>query len=41
MCGEIESVIEPPPQLQPHLQRPNYKSMQTVNMKGEAGRRKT
>jgi E3 ubiquitin-protein ligase XIAP len=41
MCGKIESVIEPPPQLPPHPQRPNYKSMQTLNMKSEADRRKT
>jgi hypothetical protein len=41
MCGVIESVIEPPPQLPPHPQRPNYKSMQTLNMKIEANRRKT
>ena len=41
MCGEIESVIEPPPQLPPHLQQHNYKSMQALNMKSEAARRKT
>jgi len=41
MCGEIESVIEPPPQLPPHPQRPNYKSMQTLNKKSDADRRKT
>jgi hypothetical protein len=42
MCGEIESVIVPPPPLPPTLQRPSYiKSMQTLNMKSEADRRKT
>jgi len=41
MCGEIESVIDPPPQLPPHPQQPNYKSMQALNMKSESDRSKT
>jgi len=41
MCGEIEFVLHRLPQLPPHPQRPNYKSMETLNMKSEADRRKT
>ena len=41
MCGEIESVIEQPPQLPSQPQQPNYISMQALNMKSEADRRKT
>ena len=41
MCFEIESMIEPPRQRPSHPQQPNCKSMQTLNMKSEADRRKT
>ena len=40
MCFEIESMIEPR-QRPSHPQQPNCKSMQTLNMKSEADRRKT
>jgi len=41
MCVEIESMIEPPRQRPSHPYQPNCKSMQTLNMKSEADRRKT
>ena len=42
MCVEIESMIEPSRQRPSHPQQPqNRKSMQTLNMKSEADRRKT
>ena len=41
MWVEIESMIEPTRQRPSHPQQPNCKSMQTLNMKSEADRRKT